>query len=71
MSKKIANTKRSGLSVARVDRNRLDTLYYQLIELVHESDLGENYESSLPNQKTFQVKIRSTGTLISRAMPFR
>lgn len=43
MSKKIANTKRSGLSVARVDRNRLDALYYQLIDLVKGSGLGEEY----------------------------
>lgn len=44
MSKKIANTKRSGLSVARVDRNRLDALYYQLLDLVKESGLGTPYE---------------------------
>ena len=44
MSKKISNTKRSGLSIARVDRNRLDTLYYQLMDLVKESELGPDYD---------------------------
>ena len=51
MSKKIANTKRSGLSVARVDRNRLDTLYYQLQDLVQESGLGEEYEQFFARPK--------------------
>lgn len=44
MSKIIANTKRNGLSVARVDRNRIDALYYQLIDLLKGGHLGAEYE---------------------------
>ena len=51
MSKKIANTKRSGLSVAKVERNRIDTLYYQLIDLVGESGLGSEYENFFARPK--------------------
>ncbi len=37
MGQKIACTSRSGLCVTRVDRNKLDTLYYQLSDLISES----------------------------------
>ena len=49
MGQKIASTKRSGLSVARVDRNKLDTLYYQLLDLIGES--GYDYQDYFARPK--------------------
>ncbi len=48
MSQKIANTKRNGLSVSRVERNRLDTLYYQLQDILGEykNESGSDFSAS-------------------------
>jgi len=56
MSKKIANTKRSGLSVVRVDRNKLDTLYYQLIDIVQDGNLGDEYVNFFAKPKDVTVE---------------
>ena len=66
VSKKIANTKRSGLSVARVDRNRLDALYYQLLDLVKESGLAYEHffakPRDVPSEKSIDWYTELNGT---------
>jgi hypothetical protein len=71
MSKKIANTKRSGLSVVRVDRNKLDTLYYQLIDIVQDGNLGDDYVNffakpkDVTSEKSIDWYTELTGTAVS------
>ena len=49
MGQKIACTKRAGLSVLRVERNKLDALYYQLVDLLEES--GYDYKNFFARPK--------------------
>lgn len=67
MGQKIASIKRSGLSVARVDRNKLDTLYYQLLDLIGES--GYDYQDyfarpkDVPSEKSIDWYSDLNGTV--------